>query len=163
MRWRRGAVAVGRREDEAIDSGVKIPERAKLLTKLVDLRVPILAGGHQTLLPATNADNSRSAIGTRAERRQRPIRRVAQLRRELARAGDAAERDERRLLDVLADRLARLGRIAFDVEQVVDDLEREAEVLRERAECAPIWSGDAPAVSAPAVADATNSAPVLPR
>ena len=67
-----------------------------------------------------------------AEGSERAIGGVAQLGGELPRAGRSAERHERRLLDVLAHRLAGDGGIAFDVEQVVDDLEREPEVLRER-------------------------------
>ena len=51
-----------------------------------------------------------------------------------SRASDArpvhtAERHERRLARVGQPRLAGFRRVAFDVEQVVDDLEREAEVL----------------------------------
>src|SRR5258708_38298790 len=70
------------------------------------------------------------AVRLRAERRERAIRRLAQLRGELPRAVDAAERDEGRLAGVRAHGLSGRRRIAGHIEQVVDDLKHEAEVLR---------------------------------
>ena len=79
--------------------------------------------------------------GTRPEWRQRGIRGRAQLAGELTRAVDAAERHERRLLEIRARDLARFGGIAFDVEQVVDDLEREPEILRVRLQRGDLLGG----------------------
>ncbi len=88
-----------------------------------------------TLRPATNADSSRR----RSARRPNGASARSAVRHssdgELVGAGDAAERDERRLARVLARRFARLGGIALDIEQIVDDLERQAEILREGREC----------------------------
>src|SRR5262245_10868850 len=72
--------------------------------------------------------------GAAAEWRERAVGRLTELRGELMRARDAAERDERRLPDVLRCSLARFLGAAFDVEQIVGDLERKPEVLRERGE-----------------------------
>ena len=58
--------------------------------------------------------------------------------------------------------LARLVRIALDIEQVVDDLERESEVLGVGGERVHLWRR-APAARAPPVAAALKSTPVLRR
>ena len=91
------------------------------------------------------------AIGALPERRQRAIGGLAQLRGELARAVTPLNDTNVVFLRVGAHRLAGLRRIARDVEQVVDDLEREPEVLGEGAEPRPLVRGRARASARPAV------------
>src|SRR5829696_780855 len=85
------------------------------------------SGAGVTLEPPCRHERRQLAqpVGSSPERSQRVIRGFAELRGELPRTVDAAERDERRLARVGAERLAGLCRIAGDVEQVVDDLEGE--------------------------------------
>jgi hypothetical protein len=74
------------------------------------------------------------AIGSRTERRERAVGGVAQFRGELTGAVDSAERHKRCLPRIGPNRLARVRGLARHVEQIVDNLEREAEVLRLRRE-----------------------------
>ena len=118
-----------RRDSRAIAAAAAARRRARRTRR----RPVRLARAHRRLA-ATNADSSRSRSARAPNGAERAIGRLAQLRGQLARAVHAAERHERRLARVLAHRLAGLGRIAFDVEQVVDDLKREPEILRVRGE-----------------------------
>src|SRR5204862_5065379 len=68
-------------------------------------------------------------LSSRAESYQTPNAGVRELRRDLAGAVRAGERDERRLPDVLLEVLPGEHGVAGDVQDVVDDLEGQAEVL----------------------------------
>ena len=161
-RWRRGPA-----EHEAIDAGIEVAERPQLLPQLVDARVVLVgcsslavqrvcarrrkptapAGGRR---PAPNGASARSAVWHNSAAS--------------CRAPSTPLNDTKVVLRAsCAHRFAGFGRVAVDVEQVVDDLEREAEVLARTPRATAIGSALAPAVIAPAAAAATNSAPVLPR
>ena len=107
----------------AIDAGVQVTERSQLLAQFVHALVV-----HNASRP-TNADSSRRRSPWCRMARGR-VCRFAQLRGKLPRTLHTAERYERGLARVGADGFSGLGRIARDVEEVVDDLERQSEVLR---------------------------------
>ena len=78
---------------------------------------------------------------------------------------DAEDRDERRLAGggIGADRLAGLGSRAFDIEQIVGDLEGEAEIVRVTAQCSARTPTGALARIAPASHENAIKAPVFIR
>ena len=83
-----------------------------------------LAGDHEVGHPA-------QGVGLGAEHVEMRVRLVAQQARLRARAIQPQDRHEGRLAGrgVGADRLAGLGRVALGVQQIVDDLEGEAEIV----------------------------------
>ena len=130
----RAARAVRRREHEAIDAGIQIAERAQPLPQVVDVggrrRIRLVARSRRSVA-ATNADSSRSRS---ARAPNGASARSAVWHSSVAswRAPATPLNDTNVVfLRVLADGLAGFGGIALDVEQVVDDLEREPEVLGE--------------------------------
>src|SRR5262245_28914 len=74
-------------------------------------------------------------ISAPSEWRQRAIGGLTQLARQQARTIDAAEGNEGRLLHVYTNGFAGLGGIAFDIEQIVDDLKGESEILGKCRQC----------------------------
>ena len=132
------AAPCGPAEHEAIHARVEVAERAQLLAQLVDSL--IRPAGH---LQPPRGDELRQLHQSR-----RPGRRTARARSwRCAHSSLASWRAPSTPLNEtnvvlrasVRDGLARLGRRAGDVEQIVDDLEREPEVLRvvgERAEIA---------------------------
>ena len=126
----------GRSEHETVDARVEIPQRPELLAQLVDASV-LARFDHALTLPASARHEGRQIaqpVSAPPEWFERAIGGLTELQRELPRAIDAAERDEGGLLDVLAHGLAGFRRIPFDVEQIIDDLKRQAEVFRVRGQ-----------------------------
>ena len=132
-RWRRRARSDrrGHRDSRARAAARAAPSTRESLSGEPGARSHRL----QNRRSATNSRQLVQAAGAPPERRERGDGGRTELGGEIPRAVDAAERDERRLACVGRVDLAGLGRRAGDVEQVVDDLKRQAEVLRVRAEC----------------------------
>ena len=89
----------------------------------------VLAMARQSLALRDEARSARKLSALVAERRQRGVGLRDQVDQPVARAVDAEHGDQRRLAGggVLAGGFAERGGVAFDVEQVVGDLERLAE------------------------------------
>ena len=104
-------------------------------------------------------------VGEAARRPATLSARARHSARHPARRVEAVERRIRRLAGrgVLARRLAEIRRRALDVEDVVDDLKREAELRRRRVDRRPPARSLPPPMIAPAAADARISAPVFLR
>ena len=116
---------------------------------------------HQLARHHEVGDRAEPALG-QAGLVERAVRACQAIGRERTGAIEAEQRRVGRLPagGVLARGLAERRGIALDVEDVVDDLKREAEVGGDRSIAATRWSV-APAMIAPLTADARISAPVL--
>ncbi len=104
-----------------------------------------------------------SAVGS--ERLDRRHGLIGQLPGTAAAAVDAQKPGVRPFaeLGILADALAQFGLIALDVEQVVDDLERQTNGFAIPIECLEDSESGASAITAPMRNGARSSAPVLRR
>ena len=154
----RSAGAARRREQKPIDAGVEMTERAQPPPQVVYALIVPQASRLAATKPTAREPTAWPRSGASARSA------VSHSSAASCRAPSIPLNDTNVVLRASARTcFAGLGRIALDVEQVVDDLERQAEILRVGRRAPRRLGRGAGADRRAAGGRGTNSAPVLPR